>query len=228
MVKTILFDIDETILDFKACEKKALAAALKDHGVSATDEMISSYSSINNKMWKKLERKEITRERLRIERFAEFFSLYDISADPERFADSYMTHLSQTGVFIKGARNVLKQLRRKFNLYAVTNGYIQTQRGRIEAAGLNKFFKDVFISEEIGNVKPEVAFFVKATAKIPNFDKSTCVLVGDSLTSDIKGGVAFGIRTIWISGGNPRPPEAVKPDFTIRKITELPELIRLI
>ncbi|MCR4726693.1 MAG: YjjG family noncanonical pyrimidine nucleotidase [Clostridia bacterium] len=228
MVKTILLDIDETILDFKACEKKALAAALKDYGVFATDEMLSSYSLINDKMWKKLERKEITRERLRIERFAEFFSLYDISADPERFADSYMTHLSQTGVFIKGARNVLKQLRRKFNLYAVTNGYIQTQRGRIEAAGLNKFFKDVFISEEIGNVKPEVAFFVKATAKIPNFDKSTCVLVGDSLTSDIKGGVAFGIRTIWISGGNPRPPEAAKPDFTIRKITELPELIRLI
>ena len=225
MLKIILFDLDQTILDFKACEKAALSDALLAIGVCPDDEMISKYSAINDECWKMLEKGEITREILRTRRFERLFAFYRIAGDPVSFADSYMDNLSRTAIYMDGAQDVLRKLSETYDLYAVTNGYAQTQRGRIESAGLSAFFKDFFISEEIGCVKPESEFFERCARKIPSFDKADCVLVGDSLTSDIKGGAAFGVKTIWLCGGKPLPNGAVAPDFTINDIKELPDLI---
>ena len=225
MVTTILMDLDDTILDFKECEKQALFVSLISFGVTPSDEMRESYSKINDKMWKLLEKGEITRDELRVRRFAEFFTIFSIDADPSAFADSYMQNLSQTAVFSDGAEAVLKELSEKYDLYAVTNGYVSTQRGRIRAAGLDRFFKSVFISEEIGFNKPDERFFINAFKDVPDFKREESVILGDSLTSDILGGKNFGIKTVWFNRTGTENRKGIFPDYEIFSLKEFEELV---
>lgn len=226
MIRTILLDIDDTILDFKSCEREALSKALAEFGFSCDDSMIFAYSEINDSMWKMLERGEITRDRLRTERFSRFFETYSINLDANRFADEYMQALSKTSVYLPGAKNAMDELYDSYDLYAVTNGYSFTQKGRISASGLDRYFKKVFISQEVGAVKPEREFFEKCAKEIADFKADETILVGDSLTSDIKGGAAFGLKTVWIGKEGRRFTHDVTPDYTIGSLSELPRLIK--
>ena len=224
MITTIFFDLDDTILDFKACEKQALSKALDTFAFVYTDEDISDYSRINDMTWKKFERGEISRDRLKIERFEVFLSRFDKMVDASLFADKYMEKLSETSAMIDGARETLEILSEKYRLYAVTNGYERTQRGRIAASGVGKYFRDVFISETVGVAKPKKEYFDYCASHVPNFVLSETVLVGDSPTSDIAGGRAYGLYTIRF---NPfgLPSEEVEAHADVSSLRELPTLL---
>ena len=195
MLKNVLLDLDDTIFDFKACERKALSFNLDSFGIVYASDDLSDYSCINDKMWKLFEKGEITRDALMTRRFEIFLSRFTNPPSAEVFADGYMQALSQTAVLIEGAEDVLRLLSEKYDLYAVTNGYVRTQVGRIRISGIGRYFKEVFISERVGAVKPKKEFFDYCAKHIPDFSLKESVLIGDSPTSDIRGGKAYGLFT---------------------------------
>jgi len=225
MIRNVLLDLDDTIFDFKACERLALSVALRSFGIAFLPEDLSDYSLINDGMWKRFEKGEITRGELMIKRFEIFLARYDASVSPTEFADGYMQALSKTDVLIDGAEDVLRILSEKYDLYAVTNGYERTQMGRIRRSGIDRYFKEIFISERVGAVKPNKDFFDYCAQQIPDFSIEETVLIGDSPTSDIRGGNAYGLYTIRYNPASlPNPSDAI-PDREIRSLTELPTLL---
>lgn len=204
----VLFDADGTLLDFLRSEKEAVSEALKQMGVTPTEEMLTAYSAINDELWKQLERGDIQRSVLLYHRFELLFNRYGLTADAREMAATYMRCLSEKGYVIDGAEELCKDLFGKCRLYIVTNGTEIIQKGRFARSGLQPYFEEFFISEVIGFNKPDGRFFEHVASKIPDFSKEKAVIVGDSLSSDIRGGIGFGIDTCWYNPeGKPVPEE---------------------
>lgn len=200
--KVILFDIDDTLLDFPKSEREALCEAFMISGVELNEEMINTYQEINYKLWKALERKEITKDELMIRRFEDFAKFYGFEVDFVKVANDYLDCLGKKVYYIDGACELLNELYGKVKLYIVTNGLARVQNSRYKLTGFDKIFDGMFISEEVGANKPDAAFFEYVAEHIDGFEKEKTLIVGDSITSDIAGGINFGIDTCWFSPKN--------------------------
>lgn len=222
----LLFDLDNTILDFNSGERAALSGAFRHFGIEPTEEVLSAYHKINIKYWEKLETGELSRREVLEGRFDELFALYNIDCTGEKIQGVYEKELGKHHEFIDGAKELLEKLYEKNDLYIVSNGCTGIQKARIAGAGLEKYFKAFFISEEIGYDKPDVRFFDHCAARIPDFSKERAVIIGDSLTSDIRGGKNAGITTCWFDPDGRRAPLLNKPDYVINKLSELPEKLK--
>ncbi len=212
--KTILFDADGTLLDFHRCEREAVAEAFLHMGIRATDEQLDTYSAINDMMWKRLERGEVKKSVLLWQRFDLFFEKYGICADAKQTAKEYMSTLSQRAYLIEGAEALCKKLYGKARMYIVTNGVRSNQESRLAKCGLLPYFNGVFISECTGFEKPQPEFFEYVANAIDGFEKQSTVIVGDSLSSDIKGGIGFGIDTCWYAPHGKQAPEDIRKSIT--------------
>lgn len=222
---TILFDADNTLFDFSRAEHAAISQTLYLFGISPTEELIATYSRINDAMWKRLERGEITKEALREARFAEFCATVGASCDVAQMASAYTEFLSGQHELIAGAPEVTQELSKHFALYIVTNGIKTVQRRRFAASELKPYFKDIFISEELGFEKPHRGYFDAVARRIENFSPQHTLIVGDSLTSDIKGGIAAGIDTCWFEPhGLPRPAD-IPMTYRIKALEDLVPLL---
>lgn len=222
MLRNILLDLDDTLLDFHTAEREALSKTLRHFGIEPTGQRIARYSEINKAHWKMLERGEVTRNELRVRRYRVFLEEVGADCDPAEVAARYEARLRQEYAVIPGAIKLLETLKQKYRLYAVTNGSTVNQRPRLEGSGVGKYFDDVFISQEVGHDKPSTAYFDYCFRRIPDFRKEESVIVGDSLTSDITGGKQAGIAAIWYAPGG---QESDLPDATIRTLEELPGLL---
>jgi len=221
----VLMDLDDTILDFHKAEAVAIAKTFKQLGAEASPELISRYSQINQRQWERLELGEIDRHQVLTGRFEILFSELGMSLDGQQAQDLYEELLSIGHWFMPGAEEMLKELYGKYRLFIVSNGTPVVQQGRLKSSGIGRYFEHIFISEEIGATKPEKRFFDICAASIPGFCKERAIIVGDSLTSDIRGGINAGIPTCWY---NPRrlPARADIPaDFEIHELSELPGLL---
>ncbi len=212
--RTVLLDADGTLLDFDRSEKEALREALIAINAPATDEVIATYSRINDGFWKMLERGEIEKKDLYYRRFEELFSVFGIESDAKALARSYMEKLSHKGYLLEGAETLCRKLFGKCRLYIVTNGTEFIQRGRYAVSGIDRYFDGVFISDVIGMPKPKLGFFEAVAKQIPDFRKEETLIVGDSLTSDMKGGIDFGMDTCWYN-----PQRKTTPEAMVGKIT---------
>ncbi len=204
---TILFDADGTLFDFLRAEDEALRETLRIYNIEPDDEKVSVYSAINDSLWKALERGEIEKNVLRYRRFEMFCEKYNFVCDYKKIAETYTSRLATKGCLIDGARELCDSLSGKVKMYIVTNGIDFVQKGRMAVSGMDKYFEEVFISESIGYEKPDVRYFEFVEKGIPNFSKRDALIVGDSLTSDIKGGIAFGIDTCWYNPNKKSTPE---------------------
>lgn len=225
MFKTILFDLDETIFDFKKSEAAAVANALKQIGVTPNEKIVKRYSEINESLWKKLEKGEISRHEVLTKRFEILFDELSVDFDSSEMKKIYEKNLSQTGHLIDGAVDLLEQIYQKYNLYIVSNGTLSVQLGRIKCSKIGKYFKELFISEVIGSVKPQKQFFDYCFERIPDINLEETLIVGDSLSSDILGGNNAGIKTCWFNPNHQINTLSVKVDYEISKLDELLKII---
>lgn len=228
MIKTVLLDLDDTILDFHAAEYAAIRATFDEVGAPSDDATVRRYSEINRSCWQRLERGELTRCEVLVERFKLLFAELDIDADPIVTQNVYEHRLSLEHPFIEGGRELLDVLYGKYALYIASNGTPLVQDRRIADSGIAKYFDGIFISERIGANKPSREFFDAAFATIEGFSREETVIVGDSLTSDVLGGINAGIRTCYFNPHSKENNTGITPDYEIRSLSELPILLERI
>ena len=225
MFEFLFLDLDDTILDFHRAEYLALGKTFLQFGLDPTEEVRARYSLINKAHWERLERKELTREEVLVGRFAALFHEFGLEVDPERCARAYEDNLSVGHYFLPGAEEALEALSRKYKLYLASNGTAKVQAGRLASANISHYFEEIFVSQEIGANKPDLAYFERCFARIPGFDPARAMIVGDSLTSDILGGKQAGIATCWVNPKGLPAREDIKPDYEIPALSRLEALL---
>lgn len=225
MVEFLFLDLDDTILDFHKAEHIALSKTLRFFGLEPEETVLSRYSQINREHWERLERKELTREQVLVGRFATLFGEYAIAVDPEKVARKYEDFLSIGHYFLPGAEEAVKRLSQKYKLYMASNGTAKVQAGRLASANISHYFQEIFISQEIGANKPDKLYFDRCGAKIPGYDPKKAMMVGDSLTSDIQGGMNAGMQTVWVNPTHKPHPDHITPDFEIEALSQLEMLL---
>lgn len=227
MIRTILWDVDGTLLDFDAAERAAIRTLFDAFGLGeCTDAMLARYHEINIGFWQKLERNELTRSQVLVGRFEQFFNEYGINTEiaPE-FNQRYQLTLGEKIVYHDDSLDIVKGLKGKVRQYVVSNGTIAAQTKKLDRSKLGEQMDGIFLSEELGVDKPDIAFFNKVFSAIHADDLSTIMIVGDSLTSDILGGMNAGIITCWYNPEGKPLPDTYKVDYIISDLHELTDLL---
>ncbi len=224
MMKFLLLDLDDTILDFQKAEAIAISKTIRSFGVEPTQEILSRYHIINKQHWEAMERGELTRPQVLQGRFCVLFAELGREVDPAACAKIYENHLSQGHYFLPGAMETIEKLHGSYKLYLASNGTAVVQHSRLTSAGLYPWFEEIFISQELGHNKPSREFFEIAFSKIQGFDPAQTIMVGDSLTSDMLGGLNAGITTCWV---NPEGKDCgeIRPHYQIESLAQLPALL---
>lgn len=225
MLTHIIFDLDDTLLDFSAGEVTALSHALTEIGIVPTQEILIRYHAINQAHWRMLEEGRLTRAEVKRKRFEQLFQELGLPLSVEVICSRYEQQLALQHTLLPGAEALLKTLVTQYDLYLASNGSSAVQNARLDAAGIRPYFKRIFISEEIGANKPSPAFFRACFSAIPNFQAADAIIIGDSLTSDIQGGLQVGLRTIWFTPYGTPPQDNISPTYTIHSLEELPSLL---
>lgn len=224
----LLLDLDDTILDFHKAERIAIAKTIRDFGVEPTEEVLSRYHVINKWHWEQLELGKLTRAEVLENRFGMLFEELGVAADKTACARAYEKNLSIGHYFLPGAEEAVEYLSKHYRLYLVSNGTASVQKGRMTSANLYRFFEKVFVSQEIGHNKPSLAYFEACFREIPNFEREKAIIVGDSLTSDIKGGINAGIATCWVNPAHLPARADIPADYEIEALHQLPKLLESI
>lgn len=221
---TLLFDADDTLLDFRKDEKQALEKTMKHYGVPITEENIKIYSDINQGMWKQLERGEITKPELKRTRFKKFFEAIGFECDEEPLTvnEHYLSLLGEGGNTLEGAVDTVKKLYEDgYELYIITNGIAATQAKRLNRSGLLPYINEVFVSETIGYQKPRKEYFDAVLNNIKEKDKEKILVIGDSLTSDIQGAMNASLPCCWLNRYCKELPDEYKVDYVIEDVREV-------
>lgn len=228
MITTILWDVDGTLLNFLAAEKAAIRSLFEEYHLGVcSDEMLKRYSSINKNYWEMLERGEIEKKALLVGRFRDFFEKEGIDSSlAAEFNEKYQLRLGDTIVYCDDSLEIVKSLRGKVKQYVVSNGTVIAQTKKLRLSGLGELMDGIFLSEELGVEKPSVRFFDQVFAKIGPVDRSEVMIVGDSLTGDIRGGNNAGILTCWYNPEGTAAKEAVRIDHEIKDLHEVYVLLK--
>ncbi len=225
MIKAVLLDSDDTLLDFGRAEHEALKRTFAQLHIEPGEETFSLYSAINRAHWEALERGELSRAQVLVYRFRALFEALGTEGDPERTQAIYERELSIGHWFVPGAVELLDYLKGKYKLWMVTNGNEKVQVPRLASAGIEPYFEDIFISQRIGFDKPRIEFFRRCFERTPPYAPGEMIIIGDSLTSDILGGINAGIHTCWFNFRNAAPRADIVPEFTVRSLAEIPAIL---
>ena len=227
MIRILLWDVDGTLLDFEAAAHAALKKLFEEFSLGdCTDDMIRRYSQINDAYWQRLERNEITKPQVLVGRFEQFFTEIGVPVTlAQAFNERYQIRLGDTIVYRDDSIHVIEKLRGKVKQYVVSNGTVVAQSRKLRLSGIGERMDGVFLSEQIGAEKPNKAFFDAVLDAIHPSDLSEVMIVGDSLTSDIRGGNNAGIRTCWYNPDRIPAPEGTRIDCMI---ADLHEIFRLL
>jgi len=226
MIKTIFFDVDGTLLDFKKAEYNALAG-LREFMMThmPQEEFNKLYHAVNDRLWLELEQGKITGEKLKIERFRRFAEELGSGSDPAALSDFYIRALGEGAYYLENAEELLLSLKGRYRMAIITNGLTDVQEARFRILGFNEIFEAILISEKEGTAKPGTGIFKNAAQKMGIRLDKTVLMVGDSLTSDIAGGINAGIRTCWYNPGRWENHSPWKGDYEINDLMELPAVL---
>ena len=226
MIEFLFLDLDDTILDFHKAERIAITKTIRQFGLEPTEEVLERYRAINKWHWEQLELGKLTRGEVVENRFGVLFDEYGVDADQTACARAYEENLAIGHYFLPGAEEAVDRLSKKYRLFLASNGTASVQKGRMTSANLYRFFEKVFVSQEIGHNKPSREYFDACFAQIPGFDPQKAMIVGDSLTSDILGGIHAGIRTCWVNPNHNSGREDIRPDYEIEALSQLEDILK--
>jgi len=221
----ILFDADGTLFDYDKAEAYALKNAFATAQIPYQKEYINAYKIINSTLWLDFEKGLISPAEIRVERFDQLFDQFKIKTDITEFGDIYLGFFAEAGFLIDNADYIVNKTSAQSTTAIITNGLSVVQRSRFSKAPIMSQFKDVIISEEVGCAKPDPKIFEITFEKLNHKNKNTTLIIGDSLTSDIQGGVNFGITTCWFNPKRSPNNSGLVPDFEIQKLEELLEIV---
>ena len=219
---TLLFDADNTLMDFYAAEEAGIRNTCFSFGIDCPEETGRLYSAINDSFWKRFEKGEIKREDIKVGRFEEFLNAIVSDIDPEKMATRYIEELAAGKMLLNGALPLCQKLSQKYNMYIVTNGSSYVQKKRFFGSGLEPYFKKIFISEDMGAKKPDKAYFDKVLAEVSEKDRSKICIIGDSMSSDILGGINAGIDTCFFNRNGAE--KLYEPTYEVTSFEEMEKL----
>lgn len=222
----ILFDADNTLLDFDAAESKALADTLRNYGIEPDAETVQTYRTINGELWRQLEKGQIRRDKLMAERFTRFLKAVNAAGSGAEMNQYYLDQLStHPDLAAPNVLDVMKELAEVATLAVVTNGFDRVQSRRVAESGLKEFVEEVFVSEKLDSEKPSRKIFDTALRSLGVENRERVLMVGDSLTSDIQGGINAGLDTCWYNPNRAENPGKVIPTYEIASLEELYPLV---
>lgn len=223
MKKAVFIDIDGTLLDFEACVEESMREGLIERGIEYKAEMLETFHIINNGLWRDLEKGNLTFERLLEIRWKTVFEALGIELDGPEFEKYFRKRLHESAIPMEGSIKILEYLSGKYRIFAASNGPHEQQVQRLERAGMLGFFEEVFTSGKIGAEKPSEEFFAHCFRCAEGTVPEESFMIGDSVTSDMKGGSNFGMKTIWLNLKNEEKPEFV--DYEIKNLYEIKNII---
>lgn len=224
----LLFDADKTLLDFDTDMLHAFQATYAACFGSQrpySPALLEQYEACNDRWWKKLERGECTKPQLFAGRFQDFLQETGLIGQPEEINRLYFENLAQGGALLPGALELVRDLSGAYQLYIVTNGNAASQRTRLAHSGLLSYVGDVFVSEDAGAAKPDKRYFDYVFSRIPGFEKEEALLIGDSLTSDMRGAQNGGIDGLWYCPLGGEAPEDLSIPYRAESFDEIRRLL---
>ena len=232
MYKVILIDIDDTLFDYKKAEDNAIRKVFEDFGYfnDAENEhrfenIKSKYNRINKKLWENLEKGMVTKEELKVKRFRELFEEVGLGYEPEAFSIEYLKRLGEGTFLFDGAEKFCQYIKSRYKVAVVTNGIKEVQMPRILNSGIATYIDEIVISDEIGISKPDSRIFEYALGKIGHRNKDEVIMIGDSQTADIQGGINFGIDTCWVNIVGKKEDKSIEATYKVDSIEEIYEII---
>lgn len=217
----LLFDVDDTLLDFGANETDSLNKLFQQHGYTFSDELFRVYNSVNKQLWADYEDGNIVLTEVLNSRFSETMLRLGKVVDGIEWENMYRELLGNGCQLIEGALELCQSLSASHRLFVITNGITKTQIKRLKQSGLYEFFEDIFDSQSIGFQKPSKEFFEYVMCHIKDFDIKEALIIGDSLNSDIKGGLLLGIDTCWINRKSQKCSAEIQSTYTVTSLVEL-------
>lgn len=228
----LLWDVDDTLLDFGYSERWAIQHCFEQFGINISEKWIDRYSEINQSYWKRLEKGEVSKQEVMIERFRDLFREMEaerneaLNIDIESFAPIYPKALGKVYKYRDDSFELCSKLKNTCKQYLITNGFAEVQMSKLKLAGFDTLMDGIFISEKMQAVKPQKEFFDKCFAAISDFDKKRVLVIGDSLTSDMKGAANAGVTSCWYNPNEKELEGDVRPDYTIKNLWELLEILK--
>lgn len=223
--KIVLLDLDNTLIDFNECARHSIINSFKKHGFTYTDDVFKTFITENVKIWKRLERGEITKADLRADRWNIILGKLGIDYDGTIIEEEFENGVAQGAYAVEGAYELLDYLYPKYELYIVSNGFRFVQESRLKIGDFRKYFKDIFLSEDIGVQKPAKEFFDYCFKKLEMPPKEDVILIGDSLSADIIGGLNYGIDCIWFNKNGDELSENIKPTYIVNKLKDIEKIL---
>ncbi|MNX02219.1 putative HAD-hydrolase YfnB [compost metagenome] len=223
--RNLLFDVDDTLLDFGAAERQALRLLFEEHAFPYTPETEAAYRRINQELWLSFERGAITREEVLHSRHSRLFQKFGREVDGAAMDQIFSRHLEAGDQLVNGAFELIVGLQHDYGLYLVTNGVSRIQDKRLRGSGLHPLFKGIFVSEDTGYQKPMKQYFDYVFARIPDFSAHDTLIIGDSLSADIQGGHGAGLDTCWFNPGAKANDHGVTPTYEIRRLHDLHQIL---
>ena len=225
--KLFLFDLDDTLLDFRASEQLSFDRTMHALGVdAATDGLFAHYQAINVGLWRRFELGEVSKDFLKVERFRRTFDAFGIAADAERASHLYLEALPDTVVLIDGAAQLCATLAGIGEVGIITNGSQDVQHRRIASSRLREHISFVSTSEACGHAKPDVRFFEFAARMSRGFGRHETVIVGDRLDADILGANRYGIESCWFNPDRVANESAAVPTCEVARLHDIVPSLR--
>ncbi len=225
MKKIIFIDLDNTLIDFNECARHSIINAFEELGFTYTENVFKTFIEENVKIWKRLEKGEITKAELRANRWNIILGKLGIDFDGTVLEEMFENGVAKGAYAVEGAYDLLDYLYGKYKLYIVSNGFRFVQESRLKIGNFEKYFDGLFVSEDIGIAKPAKDFFDYCFEKTDNPDKNEVILIGDSITADISGGINYGIDTIWFNKNNDSLPENITPSHMVKHLSEIKNIL---
>ena len=225
MIKAVLLDVDNTLIDFNKSAEWSIRKCFKEYGLEFTSEVIPTFHRINDMLWHRIEKQTITKPELHTVRWQMIFDELGIKENGPEFEKKFIEYVPIAGIPVEGAKELLEYLSKKYIICFASNSSKEQQLIKLTKANMLKYADHMFISDEIGVAKPAKEYFDICMERLSPITKDEVILIGDSPTADIAGGVNYGIKTCWFNFTGIETPENLNADYCVDKLSEIHQIL---